>query len=314
VNYKPLNKVLANDTYPIPHKSSLVNRIAGAKIFSKFDLKSGFWQVAIKEEDKFKTTFSVPAGHYEWNVMPFGLKNAPSKFQRVMDNVLKPYFDWLIVYIDDILVFSDSIEQHFKHLATLLKVVKEAGLVLSKKKLELFQTKIKFLGHVISNGTLILQQHAVEFADKFLDKILDKTHLQRFLGSLNYVSYFYKDCAKDRKILNERLKKEPVPWTHEHTRVVQKIKARVKTLPILYVVDDDLPKIVETNASNEGWGAVLKQVRIKENKKKLEEILQFASGVWQDAEKNYAALDKEIKAALNAVQKFEIFLINKSLF
>jgi len=128
-----------------------------------------------------------------------------------MDNVLKLYFDWLIVYIDDILVFSDSIEQHFKHLATLLKVVKEAGLVLSKKKLELFQTKIKFLGHVISNGTLILQQHAVEFADKFLDKILDKTQLQRFLGSLNYVSYFYKDCAKDRKILNERLKKEPVP-------------------------------------------------------------------------------------------------------
>ena len=211
MNYKPLNKVLADDTYPIPHKSSLVNRIAEAKIFSKFDLKFGFWQVAIKEEDKFKTTFSVPAGHYEWNVMPFGLKNAPSKFQRVMDNVLKPYFDWLIVYIDDILVFSDSIEQHFKHLATLLKVVKEAGLVLSKKKLELFQTKIKFLGHVISNGTLILQQHAVEFADKFPDKILDKTQLQRFLGSLNYVSHFYKDCAKDRKILNERVKKEPVP-------------------------------------------------------------------------------------------------------
>ena len=110
MNYKPLNKVLADDTYPIPHKSSLVNRIAGAKIFSKFDLKSGFWQVAIKEEDKFKTSFSVPAGHYEWNIMPFRLKNAPSKFQRVMDNVLNPYFDWMIVYIDDILMFSDSIE------------------------------------------------------------------------------------------------------------------------------------------------------------------------------------------------------------
>ena len=114
--------------------------------------------------------------------------------------------------------------------------------------------------------------------------------------------------------MNEILKKEPIPWTHEHTRAVQKIKARVKNLPILYVADDNLPKIVETDASNEGWGAVLKQVRIKENKKKSEEIFQFASGVWQDAEKNYAALDKEIKAALNAVQKFEIFLINKSVF
>ena len=87
---------------------------------------------------------------------------------------------------------------------------------------------------------------------------------------------------------------------------MQKIKARVKTLPILYVADDDLPKIVETDASNEGWGVVLRQVRIKENKKKSEEILQFALGVSQDSEKNYAALDKEIKATLNAVQKFEI--------
>ena len=123
--------------------------------------------------------------------------------------------------------------------------------------------------------------------------------------------HFYQDCAKDRNILNERLKKEPVPWTHEHTRVVQKVKARVKTLPILYVADDILPKIVETNVSNEGWGVVLKQVRAKENKRKVEEILQFSSGVWQDAEKSYAAFDRKIKATLNVVQKFEIFLINK---
>jgi len=107
--------------------------------------------------------------------MPFGLKNALAKFQRVMDDTLKPYFDWLIVYIDDILVFSSSIEQHFKHLRKFLQVIKQAGLVLSKKKIELFKTEIKFLGHIINNGNLTLQTHAVEFADKFLDKILDKT-------------------------------------------------------------------------------------------------------------------------------------------
>lgn len=192
------------------------------------------------------------------------------------DNILNPYFDWLIVYIDDILVFSNSVEQHFKHMITLLRVIKEAGLVLSKKKLEMFQTKIKFLGHIISNGTLVLQQQAVEFANKFPYKILGKTQLQRCLGILKYVIHLYKDCAKDCKVLNERLKKEQYPWSHKHTKAVQKIKARVKNLPILYVADDDLPKIVETNASNIGWGTVLKQVRIKENKRKVEEILQFA--------------------------------------
>lgn len=97
INYKPLNSVLTNDTYPIPHKGYLIRKIAGAKIFSKFDLKVGFWQVAISEKDKFKIAFSIPAGHCEWIVMPFGLKNASSKFQKVMDNIFKPYFDWLIV-------------------------------------------------------------------------------------------------------------------------------------------------------------------------------------------------------------------------
>jgi len=197
---------MADDTYPIPHKGDLIRRIAGAKIFSKFDLKAGFWQVAIAEKDKFKIAFSIPAGHYEWNVMPFGLKNAPSKFQKVMDHIFKPYFDWLIVYIDDVLIFSKTIQEHFKHVNILKNLVKHNGIVLGKKKIEIFQTNIKFLGHMIYNGQISLQKHALEFADKFPDVITDKNQLQRFLGCLNYVSNFYHDCASDRKILNKRLK------------------------------------------------------------------------------------------------------------
>lgn len=87
INYKSLNSVLADETYPIPHKGDLIRRTASAKIFSKFDLKAGFWQVAIVEKDKFKIFFIIPAGHYEWNVMPFGLKNAPLKFQKVTDGI-----------------------------------------------------------------------------------------------------------------------------------------------------------------------------------------------------------------------------------
>lgn len=201
--------------------------------------------------------------------MPFGLKHAPSKFQRVMDEALKPYFAWLIVYIDDILVFSSSIEQHFKHLHTFLQVIQNSGFVLSAKKMELFQTRIKFLGHIIENGQITLQQHAIEFADKFPDKILDRTQLQRFLGSLNYVSHFYQNCAKDRRLLNQRLTKDACPWTEAHTQAVRNIKAKVRHLPILHISDDNLLKIVETDASNIGWGAVLKQ----QTKDKKEEII-----------------------------------------
>ena len=87
-------------------------------------MKSRFWKVSIKEEDRFKTSFSIPSGHYEWNVMPFGLKHAPSKLQKVMDQVFKPYFDWLIVYIDDILVFSKSIDENLKQLYIFIKLIK----------------------------------------------------------------------------------------------------------------------------------------------------------------------------------------------
>ena len=135
--------------YPLPNKSDLINRLDQAVIFSKFDLKSGFWQIQIHRDDRYKTTFTTPFGHYEWNVMPFGLKNAPSEFQNIMNNILNPFSHFIIVYIDDVLVFSKSIEEHWKHLNSFFKTIKLNGLVLSPSKCVLFQTSIRFLGHII---------------------------------------------------------------------------------------------------------------------------------------------------------------------
>ena len=115
VNYKPLNDALQWIRYPIPNKKDLLDRLYKATLFSKFDLKSGYWQIQIKEEDKYKTAFTVPFGHYEWNVMPFGLKNAPSEFQHIMNDIFNPYTEYSIVYIDDVLIFSDSLSKHQKH-------------------------------------------------------------------------------------------------------------------------------------------------------------------------------------------------------
>jgi hypothetical protein len=109
INYKPLNKVLEWIQYPIPNKKDLINRVSKANIFSKFDMKSGFWQIQIHESDKYKTTFVTPSGQYEWNVIPFGLKNAPSEFQNIMNDIFDPIAHFSIVYIDDILIFSKSL-------------------------------------------------------------------------------------------------------------------------------------------------------------------------------------------------------------
>lgn len=133
-----------------------------------------------------------------------------------------------------------------------------------------------------------------------------KTQLQRFLGFLNYVSNFYQDCASDRKILNKRLGKNPPDWSNIHTKAVQKIKAKVKSLPILYVADDQAFNIVESDASNVGWGGVLKQRIGKE-----EQVVQFASGALNLAKQNYYVIEREVKAAWNCIRKFEVYLINK---
>jgi hypothetical protein len=116
INYKLLNKALKWIRYPIPNKEDLLQKLYFAIIFSKFDMKSGFRQMQIHLKDHYKTAFTVPFDLYEWNVMPFGLKNAPSKFQRIMNDIFNLYLKLYIIYIDDVLIFSNSIEQHFKHL------------------------------------------------------------------------------------------------------------------------------------------------------------------------------------------------------
>ena len=112
INYKPLNKVLQWIRYPLPNKKDLLDRLHKAIIFSKFDMKSRFWQIQIDEKDRYKTAFTVPFGHYEWNVMPFGLKNAPSEFQNIMNEIFAPFTEFPIVYIDDVLIFSKLIDNH----------------------------------------------------------------------------------------------------------------------------------------------------------------------------------------------------------
>lgn len=260
INYQPLNAALAYDAYPIPKPTSLLAKLSHAVIFSKFDMKSGFWQIKITPSDIYKTAFTVPQGHYEWTVMPFGLNIAPSKFQRVMDSIFGD-LDFVLVYIDDLLVFSSDIPTHFKHLNLLYTRIYEAGLILSATKAFFFQTKITFLGREIQAGGVKMMDHSLEFVHKFPDVILDKTQLQRFLGSVNYISAFYPNLAFDRILLDGRLKDNPEPWTEEHIRAIQRIKANLGNLPRLSLIDEDLPKRVYTDASELGWGAVLVQVR-----------------------------------------------------
>ena len=271
-------------------------------------MKSGFWQIQISEADKYKTAFVTPFGHYEWNVMPFGLKNAPSEFQNIMNDIFNPYSHFSIVYIDDVLIFSQSIDQHWKHLHQFFSIIKNNGLVISASKIKLFQTNIRFLGFNIHQLQIKPIDRAIQFADKFPDVILDKNQLQRFLGSLNYVADFYKNLRKHCKPLFDRLQKNPSPWTSVHTSLVKEIKSHVKTLPCLGIPLSDSYKIVKTDASEIGYGGILKQ-QLSPNHP--EQIVRFHSGIWNPAQSNYSTIKKEILSIVLCISKFQDDLLNQ---
>ena len=156
INYQDLNHSLVDNKFPLPNKSALFQHLSNAKVFSKFDLKTGFWQLGIHPKDNYKTTFCIPDYHYQGTVMPFGLKNAPSQFQKAMVTLFQHLLANASIYVDDILLFSKDAGSHEKLLTEFYNLVKSQGITLLEKKMVIRQTSIEFLGMTISDGKYTL--------------------------------------------------------------------------------------------------------------------------------------------------------------
>ena len=176
-----------------------------------------------------------------------------------MNDIFNLYTNFFLVYIDDVLIFSNFIKHHFKHLEIFQKIVREYDLVMSTPKIKLFQTMTRFLGFEIYQGMIKPIQRSKKFSSKFLDEIKNKTQLQRFLGTLNYMSSFYPNLRTIIKPLYLRLRQNPKPWTQEHTKIVKFVKEQVKSLPCKEILNPSTFPIIETNASNIGYSGILKQ-------------------------------------------------------
>ncbi|CAN4115498.1 unnamed protein product [Withania somnifera] len=173
--------------------------------------------------------------------------------------------------------------------------------------MSIFQTKIRFLGHNIEEGKIIPITRSIDFASKFPDEITDKKQLRRFLGSLNYISPYYKNLSIDAAILYDRPKKDTTPWTDKHTESAKKIKDKVKSLPCLMLANPNWGKIIETDASDIGYGGILKQINPQN---KQDYLIRFCSRKWTNSQKNYATIAKEILAIVKCVLKFQDDLYN----
>ena len=225
IDYRDVNKKTVKDGYQIAQVRVLINRLRGARIFSKFDAKSGFWQVKMHPDSIALTAFGTPQGHYEWLVMPFGLKQAPSIFQRKMDNIFKPHADFCIVYIDDILVFSKTMNEHLKHLDQVCKLIVQKGIILGQKKIHLVKYEIDFLGIHVKDGEIRLQEHIVKKIIQFPDYIPDAKSLQRFLGVVNFARDFIPQVSGLTALLSPKTSsKKKWSFTKDDSNTVIRIK------------------------------------------------------------------------------------------
>ena len=220
VNYRKLNSITKKDTYSLSHIDEILDNLRKAKWFTSLDLTSGYWQVQVKEEDKEKTAFITKYGLYEFNVMPFGLCNAPSTFQRLMDVVLSSVlWKYAMVYIDDVNIYSESFEQHLEHLNEVFKLIKKANLRINPEKYHFCTNKMQFLGHIVGIDRIKPDLQKVEKLEK-LPSPKNITQLRAFIGLASYYRRFIEGFTKKAVPLHELLKKNvEFIWTDKYEEI-----------------------------------------------------------------------------------------------
>ena len=250
IDYRNLNAKTKTYNYPIPNKILKIRQIQGYNYFSKFDCKSGFYHLKLEEESKQLTAFTVPQGFYEWNVLPFGYKNAPGRFQHFMDNCFNK-LENCIVYIDDILLYSRTQDEHIRLLEKFIHIVKNTGISLSKRKAEIMKSQIEFLGIQIDKNGIKMQTHIVQKIITIDENIDTKKKLQSFLGLVNQVREYIPKLAEHLKPLLKKLKKDvEYHFENKDKKHIKIIKNLCKKLPKLYFPDENktFTYIVETDS------------------------------------------------------------------
>ena len=251
VDYRKINVLTMTDNYPIPDIQQLLETFAGKKYFSKLDLTSGYWQVLLMEREKPRTAFITKWGLYEFNRLPFGLRNAPAAFQRLMRKILRKQIKKGIceVYLDDIIIASNTMAEHKAHVLEVLQVLRSRGWTVKSSKCVFFQLEIKYLGHIISEEGLRIDPDKVEAIVK-LNRPKDRKTVQRFLGSVQFLSKWIKNLQKRTAHISDLLKKDvSFDWTDKQQKAWLSLKKALITVPILKFPKVGIEFMIETDAS-----------------------------------------------------------------
>ena len=308
VDYRKLNAVTRKDAYPLPRIDDTLDTLGGSKLFSTLDLISGYWQVELSPEDKEKTAFCTPEGHFEFKVLPFGLCNAPATFQRLMDLVLAG-LQWssCLVYLDDVIVVGRNFDEHLKNLQAVLQRLRETGLKLQPAKCALLQSKVCYLGHIISENGVSTDPAKTDTVQKWPTPTSPK-ELQQFLGLASYYRRFIRNFATIAKPLHRLTEKTAeFHWTAQCQDAFEELRSRLVSAPILAFPDHRKQFILDTDASDTGVGGVLSQLDCDGQ----ERVISYASRVLSKAERRYCVTRRELLAVVTFTQHFRPYLFGK---
>ena len=308
IDYRKLNAVTRKDAYPIPRIDDTLDTLAGSQWFSTLDMVSGYWQVEVGEEDREKTAFCTPNGLYEFKVMPFGLCNGPATFQRLMDLVLVGLqLTDCLVYIDDIIVMGKSFGEHLRNLKKVFKRLRDAGLTLKPSKCVFFQTKVSYLGHIISRDGVSTDPTKISQVEKWPIP-QSAREVQQFLGLAGYYRRFVRDFATIARPLHRLTEKTAkFEWTSACDEAFQTLRQKLCTAPVLAFPNFDSRFILDTDASNSGIGAVLSQEDADGN----EHVVAYASRSLSKAERRYCVTRRELLAVVTFIKHFRPYLLGR---
>src|SRR5436309_2681894 len=315
IDYRMLNSKTLKNAYPLPRIQDCIDRLGKATNLSSIDLWSGYWQLRVVEKDIPKTAFNTRYGKYEFLVMPFGLTNAPATFQTLMNSILRPYIDkFVLVYLDDILVYSNSDEEHLEHLKLVFDALREHSLYARPDKCVFDQPTVEFCGHLVGQGVVKVLDSKVR-AIKEWPQPRNVQEVRQFYGLVNYYRRFIRHFSIIAAPLSDLFKSEdngdkrkrrPIVWGTAHQLAFQRLKEAVTSAPVLVQPDPDKPYTIETDSSDFGNGMALYQVGDDE---KLHPIA-FDGRKLHGAELNYPTHEKELLAIKEALQKWHHYIEN----
>jgi hypothetical protein len=294
IDYRSLNEVTIKNKYPLPWIDDLFDQLQGAKYFSKIDLRSGYHQLRIKEADIQKTTFVTRYSQYEFTVMPFGLTNAPAFFMNLMKKVFMEELDkFVVVFIDDILIYSKSHEDHEHHLRIVLGRLRAHQLYAKLSKCEFWLEKIVFLRHILTTEGIEVDPSKVEAVSKW-EQPSNVSEIRSFLGMAGYYRRFIKGFSSIAKPMTKLLKKDnKFVWTPKCEQSFQVIKKKLTTTPVLTLSDIHQSFVIFCDASRQGLGCVLMQ---------NEKLIAYASRLLKSHEQNYLTHVLELAAIVHALK------------